>query len=283
MPTILDKFLLVCCLLFSLATLNGCATLDEYIGSGSSTKDEDYVGWNAEKFRTEAKSAVESGNYDKASKIYEALEARYPFDVAAHQTLLDSAYAYYKNSDPEAALAAADRFIKTYPREPHIDYAYYLKGLINYNRDFSFIDRFLPSDPSQRDQVYANDALENFAELMRRFPKSQYVADAQLRSVALRNTLSMHEIHVARYYIKREAYIAAVNRAKNVIEKYPRSTAIPYALDILKDAYTKLNMPQLASDAKRIYAQNYPNGTPSQEEADLTVSQELWNLIGFDK
>ncbi len=282
MHTILIKFLTVCCLILFLTILSGCETLKGFAGNGA-TDEETYTGWNAEKFRTEAKSAMEAGSYEKAIKFYEALEARYPFDNAAAQTLIDSAYAYYKNNDAEAALSATDRFIKTYPRDGHIDYAYYLKGLVNYNRGITFIDRFLPTDTSQRDQVYANDALENFAELMRRFPKSHYVADAQQRSVALKNNLAMHEINIARYYMKRGAYIAAVNRAKTVIEKYQRSIAMPFALEILQEAYTQLKMPDLAHDAKRVYDQNYPNGAPVIENQNSTLSHKVWDFIGFDE
>ncbi len=218
MHTILIKIFTICCLILSFSVLTGCETLQSLTGGGNATDEETYAGWNADKFRSEAKITMEAGNYDKSIKLYEALETRYPFDNAAPQTQLDSAYAYYKNNDAEAAIAAADRFIKTYPRDNHIDYAYYLKGLVNYNRGITFVDRFLPTDTSQRDQVYANDALENFAELMRRYPKSHYVADAQQRTIAIKNNLAMHEINIARYYMKRAAYIAAVNRAKTVME-----------------------------------------------------------------
>jgi len=283
MHTILIKFLTVCCLILSLTVLTGCATLQSLAGGGGSTDEETYAGWNADKFRSEAKITMEASNYDKAIKLYEALETRYPFDNAAPQTQLDSAYAYYKNNDAESAINAADRFIKTYPRDNHVDYAYYLKGLVNYNRGITFVDRFLPTDTSQRDQVHANDALENFAELMRRYPKSHYVADAQQRTVAIKNNLAMHEINIARYHMKRKAYIAAVNRAKTVIEKYPRSIAVPFALEILQDAYTQLNMIDLANDAKRIYTLNYPNGAPVPENSGATMSHQVWDFVGLDK
>ena len=283
MHTILIKFLTACCLILFLTVLTGCASLQEMLGSGGSSEQEDYTGWNADKFKIEAKTMMEAGNYDKAIKLYEALESRYPFDTSAPQTLIDSAYAYYKNNDAEAAISTADRFIKTYPRDNHTDYAYYLKGLVNYNRGITFVDRFLPTDTSQRDQVYANDALENFAELMRRYPKSHYVADAQQRTVAIKNNLAIHEIHIARYYMKRKAYIAAVNRAKTVMEKYPRSIALPFALEILQDAYAQLGMTDLANDAKRIYTQNYPNGAPVKENSGDTMSHQVWDFIGLDQ
>src|SRR5512137_315787 len=165
MRLILIKFLFICCLGLS---LQGCGTLQELFSSDSSSSDEDeYVNWTAEKFRTEAKTAVDAGNYDKGIKLYEALESRYPFGEDSAQTQLDIAYAYFKNNDPDSAIAAADRFIKMNPRSPGVDYAYYLKGLVNYNRGIGFIDRFLPTDTSQRDPGTTRDALNNFEELIR--------------------------------------------------------------------------------------------------------------------
>lgn len=279
MRSILLKFFLVCCLAISLP---GCETLQSLASGDSDTQDE-YAGWNADKFRNEAKSALDSGNYDKAIKLFEALESRYPFGDDSAQTQLDLAYAYYKNNDPEAALASADRFIKTNPRNSSVDYAYYLKGLINYNRGFGFIDRFLPTDSAQRDQSTARDAYDNFAELIRRFPGSKYVADSQQRMVALKNNLAMYEIHVARFYMKRKAYVAAVNRAANVVDKYQRTPAVPYALQIMQEAYGKLDLPDLAKDVNRIYELNYPNGPPVAEYKDATFSHKVWDFIGLEK
>ena len=168
MRLILIKFLFICCLGLS---LQGCGTLQELFSSDSSSSDEDeYADWTAEKFRTEAKAAVDAGSYEKAIKLYEALESRYPFGEDSAQTQLDIAYAYFKNNDPDSAIAAADRFIKMNPRSPGVDYAYYLKGLVNYNRGIGFIDRFLPTDTSQRDPGTARDALNNFEELIRSIP-----------------------------------------------------------------------------------------------------------------
>ncbi len=279
MRLILIKFLFICCLGLS---LQGCETLKSLGSSDTDTEDE-YADWNAEKFRNEAKTAVEAGSYEKAIKLYEALESRYPFGDESAQTQLDIAYAYYKNSDPEAAIAAADRFIKINPRNSSVDYAYYLKGLVNYNRGIGFIDRFLPTDTSQRDPGYARDSYDNFAELIRRFPQSKYVPDAQQRMIALKNNLAMHEIHVARFYMKRKAYLAAVNRASTVIEKYQRTPAVPYALQIMQEAYAKLEMVDLAKDATRVYELNYPNGPPVPEHKDATFSHKVWDFIGLEK
>lgn len=275
----LIKFLFICCLALS---LQGCETLNSLTSNDSDTVDE-YVDWTSEKFRTEAKTAMDAGNYEKAIKLYEALESRYPFGESSAQTQLDVAYAYYKNADPESAIAAADRFIKINPRSPGVDYAYYLKGLVNYNRGIGFLDRFLPTDTSQRDPGSARDAYANFAELIRRFPGSKYVADARLRMIALKNNMAMYEVHVARYYIKRKAYIAAANRASTVIEKYQRTPAVPYALQVMQEAYTQLDMKDLANDVTRVYEQNYPDGPPVPEQKNSTFSHRVWDFIGLEK
>ena len=279
MRLILINILFICCLSLS---LQGCETLKSLTSKGSDTEDE-YVGWTAEKFLAEAKKTLDAGNYDKSIKLYEALEARYPFGDFSAQTQIDIAYAYYKNGDPDNAIAAAERFIKINPRNPSVDYAYYLKGLVNYNRGIGFLDRFLPSDTSQRDPGNARDAFENFSELIRRFPNSKYVDDARQRMTALKNNLAMHEVHVARYYMKRKAYIAAVNRASTVLEKYDRTPAVPYALQILQEAYTHLDMPDYAKDMARVYQQNYPNGPPVLEYQNSTIAHRVWDFIGLEK
>ncbi len=266
-----------------LALLPACETLKK-LQSEDSGSDAEYTGWDAKQFHDKAREAMDAGNYQKAIKLYETLEARYPFGDYAAQTQLDVAYAYYKNDDSEAAIAAADRFIKIHPRNPAVDYAYYLKGLVNYNRGIGFLDRFLPTDASQRDPGNARNAYDNFAELIRRFPDSKYVPDAKQRMVALRNNLAMYEVHVARFYMKRRAYVAAANRASHVVQEYQRTPAVPYALQIMRQAYTKLNLTDLATDAERVYQQNYPNGPPVIEnEAEQTFIEALWDSIGFDE
>ncbi|MCX7099538.1 MAG: outer membrane protein assembly factor BamD [Methylococcales bacterium] len=281
MRLIFIKFLFICCLCLYLP---GCSTLSEIFSDGSSSSDEDeYAGWNAERFRTEAKAAVDAGSYEKAIKIYEALQSRYPFGQDSAQTELDIAYAYFKNDDPDSAIAAADRFIKMNPRSPGVDYAYYLKGLVNYNRGIGFVDRFLPTDTSQRDPGTARDALNNFEELIRRYPSSKYIADARLRIIALKNNLAMYEVHVARYYIKRKAYVAAIDRAATVISKFQGTPAVPYALLVMEEAYGKLNLLDLAADTKRVYDLNYPSGPPVPEQQNTTLSHRVWDFIGLEK
>lgn len=260
--------------------LGGCAFLN---------KDEpvdEYADWSAERFYTEARQALKEQRYDKAVKLYEKLEARYPFGQYATQVQLDIAYSYYKNDEPDSAIAATERFIKLNPTHPNVDYAYYLNGLVNYNRGISFIDRFLPTDSSQRDPGPALDSYKEFETLINRFPNSRYVDDSNQRIIALRNNLAMHEIHVADFYMRREAYLAAARRCAEVIRKYQRTQAVPLALQIMERAYRKLNMPDMADDAARVYALNYSQGVPGQAR-DLvyepSAAERLWKFIGLEE
>lgn len=268
-----------------ICALPGCETLEAFTGgSSTSAKEDEYIGWDDAKFHQQAKKALDEQNFQKAITLYEALEARYPFGDYAAQAQLNVAYAYYKNDDPESALAAADRFIKVHPRNPNVDYAYYLKGLVNYNRGIGFIDRFLPTDSSQRDPGNAKDAYDNFQELIRRFPSSKYVADARLRMVALRNNMGVYELHVAEFYMRRKAYVAAVARANHIIKEYQRTPAVPHALKIMQQAYTELGMNDLAADAERVYNLNYPNGIPPVANyKEATLVQHVWDAVGMDR
>ena len=279
MRFILHQFLILICLGL---ILQGCETLKNLNSNDSGSVDE-YSDWDAKQFHEKAKAAMEAKNYQKAIKLYETLETRYPFGEYAAQTQLDVAYAYFKNSDPEAAIAAADRFIKIHPRNPSVDYAYYLKGLINFNKGIGFLDRFLPTDSSQRNPSNVKEAYDNFQELVRRFPDSKYVPDAKQRMVALRNNLAMYEVHVARFYLKRRAYVAAANRGSYVIQEYQRTPAVPYALQVMQQAYTKLGLDDLAADASRVYEQNYPDGPPVPEYRESTFIHQVWSFIGFDQ
>ena len=231
--------------------LGGCALLPEQIDE---TKD-----WSAQKLYSEAKSSLSEADWERAIDLYEKLEARYPFGRYAQQALLESAYAYYKYYDPDSAISAVDRFIKTYPRHPNLDYAYYLRGLVNFTRGENFMDRLLPRDPSERDAGATRQAFFDFAELVKRFPDSRYAQDAGQRMLFLRNNLAQYEMHVADYYMRRGAYVAAANRAKQVIESYQGTPAVPDALVTLVQAYRKLGMDDLAADAERVLKLNYPD------------------------
>jgi outer membrane protein assembly factor BamD len=279
MRLLLVKSILIISLAFS---LQGCETLQGLMSKDTSSKEDDYKDWDEQRFRDQAQEALDNKNFQKAVSMYEAMEARYPFGDYAPQAQLNVAYSYYKNDDPEAAIAAAERFIKTHPRNASVDYAYYLKGLVNYNRGIGFIDRFLPTDASQRDPGPARDSFDNFQELIRRFPNSQYAEDAKQRMIALRNNLAMYEVHVADFYMRRKAYVAAVNRANHVVKEYQRTPAVPMALQIMQDGYTQLGLNDLAADADRVFKLNYPNGAPQADYKDDTFIQKAWDTMGLD-
>ncbi|WP_295406756.1 outer membrane protein assembly factor BamD [uncultured Thiocystis sp.] len=243
-------------------------------------------GWSAAKLYAEAASELDSSNYTRAVELYEKLESRYPFGRYAMQAQLDVAYAHYRAEEPEKAVAAADRFIKLYPQNPFVDYAYYLKGIVNYNRSVGFLDRYIPTDPSQRDPGSALDAFTDFSALVERFPDSKYAEDARQRMLYLRNNLAKHEVNVARYYMRRGAYLAAVNRANYVIERFQRTSAVEDALEVLIDAYRALDKPELAADAKRVLDLNRQAGrfAPDEPEPDeVDLARKLWEYLKLDE
>jgi outer membrane assembly lipoprotein YfiO len=243
------------------------------IASCSYFKDQEDVteAWSAERLYAEAKGALDSGNYTKAIEYYGKLEGRFPFGVYGQQALLDLAYAYFKNDDTDSAVSTAERFIKLYPQNQHVDYAYYLKGLANFNRGKGFTERYLPIDAAQRDPGSALQSFQDFSEMIRLFPESQYMEDAQQRMVYLRNLLAEHEVNVANYYMRRGAYVAAANRARHVIEKYPRTPAIPDALVIMAKSYKIMEMYDLSEDAIRVLELNYPNHPGIYEIREIVV------------
>ena len=205
-----------------LVQLLGCSLLPEQVDK---TKK-----WSAQKLYAEATEAMHDGDYPQAIEYYEKLEARYPFGRYATAAQLNLAYAYYKDEQPEAAIVAADRFIKLHPDHPASAYAHYFKGLVNFNRNFGFLDRFLPTDTAQRDAGAAKTSYRDFATLIERFPNTEYAEDARKRMLYLRNNLARGEIHVARYYLRRGAFIAAANRAQYVVENFQRTPAVKEAL-----------------------------------------------------
>jgi outer membrane protein assembly factor BamD len=269
------RLLLVLALALS---LSACAWLKD---QEDPTKD-----WSVTKLYSEASSELDSGNYATAAEYYEKLEARYPFGRYAMQSQLDVAYAYYKAEEPEQAIAAADRFIKLFPQNPYVDYAYYLKGIINYNRSVGFLDRYIPTDPSQRDPGSALDAFQDFAELVRRFPDSKYAPDARQRMLYLRSNLAKHEVNVARYYMRRGAYVAAVGRASYVIENFQRTSAVKGALEVMVEAYKRLEQDKLAADAERVLTLNREAGRFISDEtppSEIGISRKLWDYLELDK
>ena len=227
---------------------------------GSNPKDLP-ANWTAERIYKEAQSEASSGAWDAAVKLYERLEAKDPFGIYAQQAQLEIAYAYWKASEPASALAAAERFIKLHPNSPAVDYALYLKGLINFNADLGLFASFGGQDLTERDPKAARDAFDNFKELVTRFPDSKYASDSTLRMNYLVNALASHEVHVARYYLRRGAPLAAVNRAQFAVRSYPNAPATEEALAVMVVGYEDLNQPELKADAERVLLKNFPTTT----------------------
>ena len=251
-------------LLAAVLTLGGCGLLPE-------VKDET-AGWSAQKLYSEAKDNLNEGNYERAVKLFETLESRYPFGRYAQQAQLEVAYAYYKDNEPISAVAACDRFIKLHPNHPNVDYAYYLKGLANFNDDLGFLGNLVNQDLSERDPKAAREAFLAFKELVTRFPDSKYAPDSIARMKYLVNALASNEVHVAKYYLKRKAWVAAANRAKEVLKTYPEAPALEEALAIMVVAYDELGLTDLRDDARRVLQLNFPNspyleGVSTKEKA----------------
>jgi outer membrane protein assembly factor BamD len=255
----MKKLLTLFIILYSLLNISACGS------------DPTYEEWTADHFYSEAKKALNNGDYTTAIKYYEMLETRYPFGKYAQQAQLDIIYAYYKYDEPDSALVAANRFLKLYPRHPKVDYIYYMKGIVNFELTQGLLDRYLPLDRSQRDQGTAVESFQNFSKLLRRFPKSKYSPDARLRMIHLRNRLAQSELNVASFYMKRGAYLAAANRAKTVIASYQGTKSMPNALFILAKSYKILGLKKLSNDALRVLKLNYPDSEGIAEVENLVI------------
>src|SRR5438046_9737054 len=235
---------LLAAVLLAAAALSGCSSLD-------STNDET-LGWSAQRIYGEAKDAQAGRDYQKAIKLLEKLEARYPYGRYAQQAQLEVAYCQWKDGERASAIAAADRFIKLYPNHPNVDYAWYLKGMINFNDLQGVLSWLTTPDMSDRDPKASREGFLAFKEVVTRFPESRYAPDAAARMRYLINALANHEVHVARYYMKRGAYIAAANRAQYAIEHYPQAPAVEEAIVLLMRAYNALGMNDLRDSAERL-------------------------------
>ncbi|HMX16248.1 MAG TPA: outer membrane protein assembly factor BamD [Rhodocyclaceae bacterium] len=230
--------------------LGGCGLLPDVA--------DETAGWSADKLYTQAKEAMGDGAYDKAIKYFEKLEARYPYGRYAQQAQLEVAYAYYKQAEHASAIAACDRFIRLHPNHPNVDYAYYLKGLVNFNEDLGLLGHVSMQDLTERDPKAARESFDAFKELVTRFPDSKYTPDATARMNYLVNALASHDVHVARYYLRRGAYVAAANRAQKAVSTYPGAPANEEALFVMIKAYDALAMNDLRDDAERVMRKNFP-------------------------
>jgi outer membrane protein assembly factor BamD len=255
--------------LMSVWLLGGCGFLR---GETDETR-----GWSAERLYSEARSEINNRSYERAIKLYERLETRFPYGRYAQQAQIEIAYAYYKDGETESAIAAADRFIKLYPNHPHVDYVYYLRGLANFNDDLGLFGFVSGQDMTERDPKAARLAFDAFRDLVTRFPDSKYTPDAVERMNYLVNALAAHEVHVARYYMKRGAYVAAANRAQFALKTYPQAPANEEGLLIMVKAYDALGMHDLRDDAERVMFRNFPDSKYLKGGGRSAPWWQIWN------
>ena len=230
--------------LILLLTLTAC-------GIFPAAKTSEVEGQTVEEIYAQAKEQMDNVNYERAIKLFNTLQSRYPYGRYAQQAQLETAYAYYKQDETDQALATIDRFIKQYPNNIYADYAYYLKGLINFNEDLGLFGDVVQNDMSERDPRGARESFYTFKDLITRFPNSKYAPDSRLRLQYLVNTLARHETRIAAYYLRRGIYVAAVNRANGVLINFPETWSARDALQIMAQAYDAMGLTELRDDAQR--------------------------------
>ena len=227
-------------------------------GCGSTAKDDPNSQAALDKLYADAKDDLNSGSYDRAIKTLERIEGRAAGTTMGQQATLDLAWAYYKTAERAQAVSTLDRFIKLNPSSPAMDYALYMKGIVNFNEDLGLFGRLANQDVSERDQQASREALLAFRQLVEQFPESRYAADATTRANFISNTLAAYEVHVARYYFNRKAYVAAANRAQSAVAEFQYAPGIEEALFIMSESYDKLGLSQLRDDARRVLDKNFP-------------------------
>ena len=249
-------------------TAAGCGLLPD-------VKDET-AGWSAEQLYKNAHEAMQDGNYTRAIKLFDTLEARYPYGRFAQQAILEGAFSNWRNSEQAAATAACDRFIRTYPNHPNVDYAYYLKGLVYFREDQGLFGYVYELDLSERDPKQMRESFAAFKELVQKFPQSNYAEDARIRMTYLTNALGMYEVHVASYYYARGAYVAAANRAQASLVNHPRTPSNEMALDLMVRSYRNLGLTQLADDAHAILEKTFPSSVYLAANAPPRPWWRIW-------
>ena len=246
-------------------------------GCASDPKDPT-AGWSPNKIYSEARDEAANGAYDKAVTLFEKLEGRAAGTPLAQQAQLEKAHAHYKAGEPGQAIATLDRFIRLHPASPALDYALYLKGLVNFNDNLGLFSALINQDLSERDQRAAKESYEAFLELSKRFPESKYTPDARQRMTYIVNSLAGYEVHVARYYARKGAYVPAINRAQQALTDYQGVPAAEEALAILVYAYDAMGMSQLRDDARRVLENNFPQSGFLKNPLTGKVSKPWWQL-----
>lgn len=241
------------------------------VGCQTTTLEQQYQNQNEKQIFDRAERNLAKGNYETASKDFEALDTLYPFGSYAQQAQLDIIYAYYRNNDTDSALAAADRYIRLYPRSSDVDYAYYMKGLINMGAPETWIDRWIRTSPADRDTTGLDQAFKDFATLIQRFPQSDYAVDAKKRMAYIRNLLAAHHLRIAQYYFNRKAYVAAANRANDIVKDYQGAPQVIPALAMMVESYRALGENDLANAALQLLRDNYPNSPEAKRLGKITL------------
>lgn len=244
------RYLLVAVLALSLF---GCKSLEEKYSQTAKMQK-----MSADKLYLEGKNALAKGNYATAAKYFEALDAQYPFGKYSEQSLLNLIYARYKAGDTVQSAAIAQRYIHLYPRSRHVDYAYYMKGISNFEQDYGVIRRYMPVDPALRDMTGAKEAYNDLNVFLQRFPRSRYVRDARQRLIYLRNMFARKELYAARYYFKRNSNVAAINRAARIVQQYQQAPQSEEALAIMVKANRRLGLTKEANEAFKVLRATYP-------------------------
>ena len=228
------------------------------LGGCGGNKTKELLG-SPDKLYEAARRASDNGNYRDAIAYYEQLEARFPFSNPARQGQLDLMYAYYKNREPESAIDQADQFIRENPAHPRVDYAYYIKGLVQFERNPNFIERWFNADLSQRPPIDARKSFQAFQTLVQRYPNSEYAEDSRQRMIFLRNNMARAELNIALYYLRREAYVASANRAEHIVQVYQGTPQAADALAVMAESYKRLGQDKLSDDARRVLELNAPD------------------------
>ena len=239
---------------------------------------DDTSRWTPERLYSEAKEEAAAGNYEKAVKLLERLEGRAAGSMLAQQAEIERAYYLWKSGEKAQALAGLERFIKLHPTSPAIDYAYYLQGLVNFNDNLGLLGSLASQDLSERDQQASRDSYQSFRALTEQFPQSPYAEDARLRMNYIVNSLAAYEVHVARYYFRRGAYVAAANRAQQTVQEFQYSPSTEEALFIMVQSYEKLGLNELRDDADRVLHKNYPNTTLYQDGIGKKKDSPWWQV-----
>ncbi|PAT37308.1 outer membrane protein assembly factor BamD [Vandammella animalimorsus] len=252
------------------------AALAALLAACSSTSSDRSANWSPDRLYTEARSEMNAANFEKAVPLLERLEGRAAGTTLAQQAQIDKAYAQYRNGDKAEAIATLDRFLQLHPTSPAADYALYLKGVVNFNDNLGLFSWLHRQDLSERDQRAAKESFEAFKELVERHPDSRYARDARQRMVYIVNALAAYEVHVARYYYSRGAYVAAINRAQLAIQDYQDAPALAEALQILERSYDKLGMTELRDDTRRVIESSFPQGLPGAQPAQSKSWWRFW-------